>query len=237
MIFLIKPNGPRGWLPGSLFPSQTVLYAAIGSTALLLASVSSAAEQSRIAEGLIKTSKGDIRILLYSDLAPISVANFIRYAQEGRYAGGSFYRATNDQPTSHGVCCISIVQGGRLGSSMAGVRNDVYQAFAQTVFPPIAHEPTDVTGLEHQRGAISFARLALGSASSEFFISTKDNPILDAGGNGHPDGKGYAVFGEVLSGLEIIDALVHAPRKEGNTLFAGQLLVEPITIIDIEIEK
>ncbi|MEM8981506.1 MAG: peptidylprolyl isomerase [Pseudomonadota bacterium] len=186
--------------------------------------------------GTIETPAGTLTFELYTDAAPESTANFIRYAGEGLYDGGSFYRATDQQATSHGACCITIVQGGRLGESMAGSPAEIMAALVASPYPPVAHEPTNNTGRRNVRGALAFGRAEPGTATSEFFVSLEDNPILDAGGTGHPDGFGYAVFGRITSGLEFLSVLRLSPRRPGSGPFADQLLEEPLAITRVTVD-
>ncbi|MEM7708727.1 MAG: peptidylprolyl isomerase [Pseudomonadota bacterium] len=186
--------------------------------------------------GRIETSAGALTFELYADAAPRSVANFIRYASNGLYDGGSFYRATDRQATSHGACCITIVQGGRLGQEMTGSLSDIQQAVADSPLPPVPHEPTSETGLFNIQGALAFGRTRPGTATSEFFISLEDNPLLDVGGAGHPDGLGYAVFGRITSGLALLRVLIRRPRLSKDGPFADQLLAEPLQITHIAVD-
>ncbi len=183
--------------------------------------------------GSIVTSAGTLTFALYDDAAPQGVANFKRYARAGLYDGGSFYRATRGQPTSHGACCIAIVQGGRLGLEMRGSVERIRAAMAGSPFPPVGLEETAVTGLSNDRGTLAYARLGADTATSEFFVSLENNPILNAGGAGHPDGRGYAVFGRITSGLEILEQLAEAPRSSDAGPFGGQMLAAPLAIVHV----
>ena len=186
--------------------------------------------------GRIETPAGVLTFELYEDAAPLGAANFRSYVDRRLYDEGSFYRATRNQATSHGACCMTVVQGGRLEEVMRGPPDAIQAAMARPPLPPIPHEASDETGLRNRRGAMAWARGAPGSASSEFFVSVEDNPILDAGGPGHPDGRGYAVFGRITSGLTILDRLTRAPRAQDPGPFAGQILVEPLTITRITLD-
>ena len=187
-------------------------------------------------KGAIETEQGIIDFELYPDRAPLSVANFVEHARKGLFDETSFYRVTVQARFGETECCFSVVQGGRLGNEMSGTREIVVEAFSNTLRPPIEHEGTKSSGLTHKRGALSMARLALGSASSEFFIVTQDSTILDQGVAKMGDGFGYAVFGQVTSGLDILDALSTAPRLKHDGLFDGQILDTPITIKRVTIE-
>ncbi len=168
---------------------------------------------------VIETSVGDIELVIETEKAPISAANFLSYVDGGTYAGGSFYRTVrpgNDNSTTH----IQVIQGG-LGLT------------AEADGKGIAHEDTRMTGLTHSDGAISLARDAPGTASSEFFICIGENgPALDAGGGRNKDGAGFAVFGHVVRGMEVVRA-IQAMRADGpspDPYMNNQILNPPVTI-------
>lgn len=175
---------------------------------------------------VIETSEGDITLVLDAEAAPITVANFIAYAEAGAFDGTSFYRtvrADNDRPEAR----IDVIQGGAGFDGLPGA-------------VPIAHERTDQTGLSHTRGAISMARDEPGSASSEFFIVITDSLILDAGPDGrHPDGEGFAVFGYVTDGMAVAEAIWQAPAGNNSAPdgYSAQWLTEPVRIERIRITE
>ena len=168
---------------------------------------------------LMKTSAGDMVIALYTDKAPVTASNFLRYVDEGHFESARFYRVT--RPDNDPM--IEVIQGG-----IWPAHDEDWDA----PLPPIEHETTDRTGLAHIDGAISMARNEPGSASSEFFISIGANPELDYAGERNPDGQGFAVFGQVVEGLDVAHAINAAPVNEGEG-FEGQLLREPVEIIAI----
>ncbi|MGV3578376.1 MAG: peptidylprolyl isomerase [Brevundimonas sp.] len=140
-------------------------------------------------------------LALDAERAPITTCNFLRYVQAGRYAGGSFFRTvvaeTNDNPNP-----IDVIQAATsAGSDDPGLG-------------PIPLERTINTGLRHSAGAISMARDGPNTATSSFFIVVKDTPALDFGGARNPDGQGFAAFGSVLSGMEIVQAIHAAPATD-----------------------
>lgn len=177
-------------------------------------------ETSSVEKVILQTSKGEIRIELYADVAPVTVQNFLRYVDSGSYDGAAFYRTTRADNDGE----ITVIQGGL----WAPWKEDGDVDFAAP-FPPIVHETTDVTGLAHDDGFISMARNEPGSASSEFFISIGENHSLDFGGARNPDGQGFAVFGKVVSGRDVIAAIHRAPVREGDG-FGGQILADPVII-------
>ncbi len=150
---------------------------------------------------ILHTTQGDIIVRLDAEHAPITTCNFLRYVEQGRYAGGSFFRTvvaeTNDNPNP-----IDVIQAATTaGSDDPGLG-------------PIALERTRDTGLRHSAGAISMARDGPDTATSSFFIVVEDTPALDFGGARNPDGQGFAAFGAVLSGMEIVQAIQAAPATD-----------------------
>lgn len=167
------------------------------------------------------TSLGVIEIVLYPRRAPVTAENFLRLAEGGHLDGASFYR-TVSPANDNGSPAISVIQGG-IGD-------------APGPFAPIAHETTDATGLLHVNGSLSMARSDVGTASTEFFICIGDQPSLDYGGARNADGQGFAVFGRVVGGLDVVRAIYEA-AADGPTdieYFKGQLLQPPILIESLE---
>ena len=160
---------------------------------------------------LMETEVGAIRVELRPDAAPVTAGNFLRYVDEGRWDGAVFYRPDN-QPVN--PVKIEVIQGG------------LYEDPHGLALPPIEHETTAETGLRHTDGAVSMARLEPGTAASEFFICIGDQPELDYGGRRNPDGQGFAVFGTVTEGMELVRAIQQRPAD-------GQLLLEPVRILSI----
>jgi peptidyl-prolyl cis-trans isomerase A (cyclophilin A) len=146
----------------------------------------------------IDTDLGPILVDIYADRAPVTAGNFLRYVRDQRYDGGAFYRVVTmrNQPTS--PVKIEVIQGGLDSDSTKRL-------------PAIPHETNDKTGIKHLDGTISMARGAPGSASSEFFICINDQPELDFGGARNPDGQGFAAFGRVVQGMDIVRRIQQAP--------------------------
>jgi peptidyl-prolyl cis-trans isomerase A (cyclophilin A) len=162
----------------------------------------------------METSKGRIVMELDVVRAPITARNFLRYVDNRRYDGQEFYRA---MPGGDGK---GLIQG--------GVRD------GRLLFPPIAHEPTTQTGLSHVEGALSAPRLAPGTARAEFTIMIGDLTYLDAGPqSGSGDGLGYAVFGRVVEGMDVVRAIFASPvsATEGEGHMRGQMLSPRIRIL------
>jgi cyclophilin family peptidyl-prolyl cis-trans isomerase len=150
---------------------------------------------------VISTSMGDIRVELYKDKAPVSVENFLQYASEGFYPGTIFHRVVKN----------FVVQGGGYTADMK----------EKPTRGPIQNEATN--GLRNTRGTLAMARTqALRSATSQFYINVADNAALDHKGYA-PQDFGHAVFGRVLSGLEVADAIGALPTNDENP-------IQPVTI-------
>jgi peptidyl-prolyl cis-trans isomerase A (cyclophilin A) len=161
----------------------------------------------------VETSMGVIVLEVDGAKAPATAANFLKYVDAGHYDGGTFHRTVTmgNQPDS--PVKIEVIQAG------------VAEAKAKEGFGPIALERTSVTGLKHVNGAISMARGMPDSASSGWFICINDQPELDFGGKRNPDGQGFAAFGRVVEGMDVVRKIQTAPNK---TL---QQLTPPIQII------
>lgn len=148
---------------------------------------------------LLKTELGNILLELYQAQAPITVANFLRYVDENRFADACFYRAVHldNQPSNE--IKIEVIQGG------------LRMILHSQALPAIIHETTQKTGILHYDGTISMARNEPGTASSEFFICINDQPELNYGGRRNPDGQGFAAFGKVAEGIDIVRKIQSQP--------------------------
>ena len=160
----------------------------------------------------IETSAGRIIVALDKTHAPISTANFLHYVDTHRYDGETFYRAMH-------VGDGGLIQGG-------------VHSNALKLFPPIKHEPTSVTGLHNVAGAISFANGGPGTARADFFILASDVPSFDA----TVDDPGYAVFGHVVEGMDVVAKILASPVSptKGSGALKGQMLDPPVKIIRIQ---
>jgi len=150
---------------------------------------------------LIKTGIGDIVVELFDKQAPVTVANFLAYVDQGLFKGASFYRVVrlDNQPRSS--VKIEVIQGG-LGAG------------GGKALPPILHETTDRTGIRHRDGTVSMPRDKPGTASSEFFICVNDQPELDFMGLRNPDGRGFAAFGRVVQGMDVVRSIQRLKDKD-----------------------
>ncbi len=162
---------------------------------------------------IISTTKGDIEVELYGDRAPVTVKNFLMYVDSGLFKMATFYRVVTMQNQPNDSIRIEVVQGGRRNNPVRG-------------FPPIIHENTSQTGILHKDGVISMARNSVGTATSEFSICVGDQPSLDYGGMRNRDGQGFAAFGKVISGMDVVRSI-----QKGEV--EGQYLVEPVIIKNI----
>jgi len=150
----------------------------------------------------METDLGSIQIELFPDKAPITVSNFLQYIDETRYGDLHFYRVVHMGNQPDNEVKIEVIQGG-LGFDKHPLE-----------LLPIHHETTDKTGIKHENGTLSMARLEPGTASSEIFICVNAQPELDFGGKRNPDGQGFAAFGKVVSGMDIVRAIQSMPEKE-----------------------
>lgn len=160
---------------------------------------------------VMETGLGEIVLQLEDRAAPVTTANFLRYIDEDRWKGAHFYRVVTSDNQPDNSIRIAVVQGG-LGWEESDAS-----------LPPIRHETTKETGLSHLSGTISMARNEPGSASSEFFICLEPQPELDFGGGRNPDGQGFAAFGRVIEGMDIVRKIHALPETD-------QLLEETVSI-------
>lgn len=168
---------------------------------------------------VLETSMGAITIALETERAPVTAGNFLRYVEDGRFDGTVFYRRMaldwGDQPNG-------LIQGGT-------------QWDPKRVLPGIAHEPTSETGLTHSRGSLSMAMGEPGTANGDFSIMLQDQPGMDADPTSDDPvwQNGYAVFGYVTEGMNVVEAIHAAPvdPAKGEGWMKGQMLAKPVTIV------
>jgi peptidyl-prolyl cis-trans isomerase A (cyclophilin A) len=163
---------------------------------------------------VIVTTLGSIAVDINAGAAPITAANFLQYVDSGFYDGGEFHRVVTMDNQPNDEVRIEVIQGGK----GPGMNRDGQ--------PTITLERTTQTGLQHRSGTISMARLTPDSAMSDFFICIGDQPELDFGGRRNPDGQGFAAFGEVTDGWEVVKAIHDSPYEE-------QRLTPPIKILRV----
>lgn len=163
----------------------------------------------------IKTELGTILVEVYPDKAPLTANNFIQLVKENKLDGAVFYRVVRPDNQPINPVKIEVIQGG------------LFDKGAEEI-PAIQHETTKQTGILHKDGVISMARMQPGTASSEFFICINDQPELDFDGKRNPDGQGFAAFGKVIQGMDIVRKIQQLPDD-------SQYLVEPLEITGIKV--
>jgi peptidyl-prolyl cis-trans isomerase A (cyclophilin A) len=187
---------------------------------LLCSSVSACARYARASKLVVclDTALGNIAVELDVQRAPITAGHFAELVRRGTYsAGAGFYRSVAPDRDINPVA-IDVIQG-RLAARAAEV-------------PTISHENTATTGLRHIDGTISMARGVVGTASSEFFICIGENPELDYGGRRAADGEGFAAFGQVVDGMDVVRRIHALPASlaGAGSAFAGQMLADAVVI-------
>ncbi len=181
---------------------------------LFLSASLALADEDKPVRVLIETDAGDIEVELDSAKAPKTVANFLKYVDGKFYDGGRVHRTVtpNNQPDNK--VKIEVVQ--------AGINPDKTKA----EFPAIKLERTSITKLAHKDGTISMARDGPDTATSDFFICIGNQPELNFGGKRNPDGQGFAAFGKVVKGMDVV-------KKIQKSAAEGQTLTPPIKIVKI----
>jgi len=158
------------------------------------------------------TARGTVVIELEAKKAPITTANFLKYVDGHKYDGAIFWRAANSGPSG-------FIQASPIGAT----------------FPPIKHESTKQTGLSHTDGTISMSRFAVGTATGDFVLCVGDNTFMDAGPqSGSDDHQGYAAFGHVVKGMNVVNNILHGRIAKGKAKaggWSGQMLAVPVKII------
>lgn len=143
----------------------------------------------------LETALGSFTVELYGEQAPLTTANFLAYVDSGRYDASSFFRIvspSNQQPED--PVRISVIHGGT-------------RPLASGNLPMIELESTLQSGLTHRHGTLSLGRDEANSAEGDFFICLGDQPHFDHGGARHADGLGFAAFGQVCAGMEVVEAI------------------------------
>jgi peptidyl-prolyl cis-trans isomerase A (cyclophilin A) len=187
---------------------RIVAAAALAVCALSLAIAPAAAQTVRVR---FDTALGAFEVEIDPARAPVTATNFLKYADGGFYDGGRVHRSARLETQTARPVKIEVIQAG------------IDPARRSEGFPAIPLERTSVTGILHKDGTISMARSGPDTATSDFFICIGDQPSLDFGGARNPDGQGFAAFGRVVSGMDIVRAIHKAPAE-------GENLTPPITI-------
>jgi peptidyl-prolyl cis-trans isomerase A (cyclophilin A) len=167
----------------------------------------------------IMTNLGNIILELEAKRAPITTANFLRYVDQKRFDGTVFYRAMR---LNWGTQPNGLIQGGT-------------QNNPKRILKAIPHETTAQTGILHLAGTISMARFAPGTATGDFSILLSDLPSLDANPAAPGDNVGYAAFGHVVEGMDVVGKIFNAPisSTKGIGAMRGQMIASPIKIIAV----
>ena len=163
------------------------------------------------------TSLGEIIVEIDTVNAPISANNFLKHVNAGTYKNAVFYRVVRMDNQPNNNVKIEVIQGG------------VFVEVQFEKIETISHETTEDTGLKHLDGTISMARSTPGSASTEFFICVGDQPELDFGEKRNPDGEGFAAFGQVVEGMDVVRKIQH--QNDKNQTLVEKVRIEQITIM------
>jgi len=192
-----------------------MLSAVVTTTALV-------STQSKAVRLRVQTELGDIVIEVDPVKAPLTTANFLKYVDAGHYDGGIFHRTVRMDNQPESTVKIEVIQ--------AGVNPDR----AKEGFAAIPLERTSVTGILHKDGVVSMARGAPDSATSGWFVCINDQPSLDFGGNRNPDGQGFAAFGRVITGMDVVRKIQAAPSSTNRTTNTeAQRLIPAIKILKV----
>jgi peptidyl-prolyl cis-trans isomerase A (cyclophilin A) len=196
---------------------KLALKVALGVFALLAqSSVAAPPQEPKPVRVVLETDAGNITVEVDTVHAPMTSANFLKYVDAGLYDGkSSFYRTVRPEDETNKGNPINVIDG------------DIDRDHAQDKFPPIPLERTSVTGLHHVTGTVSMGReKATDSAQSEIFICLADTPSLDFGGTRNADGQGFAAFGKVVDGMDVVKKIWQMPVQPGK-----QRLVTAVRII------
>ncbi|WP_336965610.1 peptidylprolyl isomerase [Sphingobium aquiterrae] len=187
-----------------------------GVLAFALIAPASAAQPQLVVR--MDTTAGTIRAVLEAQAAPVTVCNFLRYMRAGHFDGGTFFRTVRSDLAGPNPVPIDVIQmQARAGPEFDG-------------FGPIPLEPTSRTGLGHVAGALSMARWGPDTATSSWSIVVRPSPEMDFGGRRNPDGQGFAVFGRVIGGMDVVRAIHRSPAMD-------ETLRQPVMIRSITAER
>lgn len=164
----------------------------------------------------IRTSLGKMVVEVDTIHAPVTAKNFLAHIENGSFKNAVFYRTVRLDNQPNNDIKIQVIQGG------------LFSEEKTEKHPGIWHETTKETGLKHLDGTISMARNEPGTASTEFFICIDNQPELDFGGKRNPDGQGFAAFGKVVEGMEVVKKIQQLPDE-------NQYLKEQVQIISVKI--
>jgi len=181
--------------------------------AALVTAIGQSLDSAQLPRVVIVTEEGEIELQVDASRAPGTAANFLRYVDAGLYDGGRFHRAVKVRPDNQpqNAVKIEVIQAG------------ADPARAMQFFPAIRLERTSTTGLAHADGVVSMARAQADTARDGFFICIGEQPELDFGGKRNADGQGFAAFGRVVSGMDVVRKIHLSPAS-------GQNLTPPVRI-------
>ena len=185
---------------------ELVLIAALLLGPRLLPGAASTQQRGTLPHVVVQTALGDIEIEVDTVRAPVTATNFLQYVDAHHFDGGLWHRTVKMTNQPDNQIKIEVIQ--------AGVNPDK----AKDGFPPIALERTNKTGILHKDGTVSMARGAADSATSGFFICINDQPSLDFGGMRNADGQGFAAFGRVVRGMDVVRKIQQAPNTDAQKL-------------------
>ncbi len=211
-----RPRGITAGIAGRRPKARGMVRNAVAAYVVAMLTMTGAWAQTMV---VLETELGDISIEVYEERAPISSASFLAHVDGGDLDGGAFYRTVTVE-NDNGSPTIEVIQGGLIGGESA--------------LPTIEHESTAVTGILHEDGVVSLGRTDPGTATgAAFFICIGDQPGLDFGATRNPDGLGFAAFGRVVDGMDVVRA-IH--RREANgpsdsPYTEGQMLTEYVGIV------
>ena len=176
---------------------------------------------------VIETEFGAIEAILEDEKAPATVANFLQYVDAGHYTGGQFFRTVRKKPDNQP----------KVSEKIDVVQARVNPEFEKKGFPPVKLERTKDTGLKHVEGSLSMPRFTPDSGTSGFSICLGPQPNMDFGGRRNPDGQGFAVFGQVTSGMDVVRKIHMSPSGPNETdqvvAMGDQRLTPPIKILSV----
>jgi len=197
---------------------MTTLIRTVTAVMLVSGAATQIAERRQNTVVVFETEKGSIEIEVDTAHAPATAANFLKYVDGGFYAGGSVNRAVRPDNTIRHDVKIQVIQF------------QIDAARRADQFPPIALERTSVTGLRHIDGAVSMARTSPDTATASFSIVIGNQPEMDFGGRRNPDGQGFAVFGRVVRGMDVVGAIHASPTGPAGP-YGSESLDPPIRVL------
>lgn len=165
----------------------------------------------------LETKLGKIILEIDTANAPVTGEHFLNHVKNGTYKNAVFYRVVTPDNQAGSNVKIEVIQGGLFSDDEINK------------YPVIRHESTNETGIKHLNGTVSMARAEPGTASTEFFICIGEQPELDFGGKRNPDGQGFAAFGKVAKGMDVVKKIQQMPVE-------NQYLNEPVRITRISVK-